>query len=171
VDAATLLLSRARAGGDPRADPPARYCAADVAGERRPGTPGLCGDERRLQTGELLLVIQEFCDPEIVFNNEAIVSGYPERGEWQGHEGLLRFGAGQTEAFQQMWLEPEEFIDGGDKVVIPLRLGGKARHSGIEIVFFVVHVVTFRDEKAVRIDLYAERTEALEAVGLGGDRT
>ena len=118
------------------------------------------------QTGDLLPVIQEFCDPQIVFNNEAIVSGYPERGEWRGHEGLLQFGAGQTEAFRQMWLKPEEFIDAGDRVVIPLSLGGQARHSGIDVSFSVVHVVTFRDQKAVRIDLYAERATALEALGL-----
>ena len=117
-------------------------------------------------TGDLLPVIEEFCDAEIVFNNEAIVSGYPEKGEWHGHEGLLQFGAGQTEAFQQMWIEPQEFVDAGDSVVIPLRLGGKARHTGIEIGFSVVHAVTFRDGKAVRIDVYAERTEALKAVGL-----
>jgi ketosteroid isomerase-like protein len=118
------------------------------------------------KTGDLLPVIEDFCDPEIVFSNEAVVSGYPEKGEWHGHEGLLQFGVGQTEAFQQMWIEPEEFIDAGDSVVIPLRLGGKARHTGIEIGFSVVHVVTFRDGKAVRIDLYAETTEALAAVGL-----
>jgi ketosteroid isomerase-like protein len=118
------------------------------------------------KTGDLLPVVEEFCDPEIVFNNEAILTGYPERGEWRGHEGLLQFGAGQTEAFQQMWLKPEEFIDAGDKVVVPLQLGGKARHTGIEVEFSVVHVVTLRDEKAVRIDVYAEMSEALEAVGL-----
>jgi ketosteroid isomerase-like protein len=122
------------------------------------------------ETGDLLPVIEEFCDPEIVFNNEAIVSGYPEKGEWHGHPGLLQFGVGQTEAFKQMWLEPEEFIDAGDRVVIPLRLGGKARHTGIEIDFSVVHVVTLRDGKAVRIDVYAQRPEALEAVGLREQR-
>jgi ketosteroid isomerase-like protein len=65
-----------------------------------------------------------------------------------------------------MWLKPEEFIDAGDRMVVPLQLGGKARHTGIEVEFSVVHVVTLRDEKAVRIDVYAEMSEALEAVGL-----
>jgi uncharacterized protein len=118
------------------------------------------------KTGSLLPVVEEFCDPEIVFNNQAVLTGYPERGEWRGHDGLVQFGAGQTEAFQQMWLKPEEFIEAGDKVVIRLQLGGTARHSGIEVEFSVVHVVTLREGKAVRIDVYDRMSDALEAVGL-----
>ncbi len=47
-----------------------------------------------------------------------------------------------------------------------LRLIGKGRHSGIEVEMCVIDVLTFRDAKVTRHRLYADRAEALEAVGL-----
>ena len=95
-------------------------------------------------------------------------SPFPEAGgrEWRGREGFLRFAAGQTEGFDAMSLEPEEFIDAGDKVVVPLRFGGRARYTGLEVKFAVIHVVTMRDGKMARLDIYLGRAEALEAAGL-----
>jgi ketosteroid isomerase-like protein len=65
-----------------------------------------------------------------------------------------------------MWLEPLEYIDVGDRVVIPYRLGGVARHTGIEVEFTFAHVITIRDGKAVRVQTYETKAQALEAVGL-----
>ena len=69
------------------------------------------------------------------------------------------------EAFREMWIEPEEFIDAGDKLVVPVRFGGQARHTGIELEFTFVHVWTMRDGKSIRMDVFETRREALEAVG------
>jgi ketosteroid isomerase-like protein len=93
---------------------------------------------------------------------------FPEGGttEWRGREGFIRFVAQQAEAFESMWIEPEEFIDAGNKVVVPLQFGGRARSTGIEVKFALVHVVTIHDRKAARIDIYVTKTEALEAAGL-----
>jgi ketosteroid isomerase-like protein len=86
--------------------------------------------------------------------------------EMRGHEGLLRFVAIQMEAFTRMWIEPADFTEAGDKVVVPVRFGGRARHTGIEVEFSVVHVGTLRDGKIARIDMYPSKAEALEAAGL-----
>jgi len=119
------------------------------------------------KTGNLLPVAEEFCDPEIIFNNEALTTGYPEIGEWHGYEGMLQFAVGQAEAFEQMWIKPAEFIDAGDeKVLVALRLGGKARHTGIEVELSVLYVVTLRDGKVLCIGVFSERERALEAAGL-----
>ena len=67
-----------------------------------------------------------------------------------------------------MSLEPKEFIDAGDMVVVPLQFGGRARYTGIEVKFAVVHVVTIRDGKVARLDIHLNRAEALEAAGLRG---
>ena len=115
------------------------------------------------QTGEFLSAVQEFCDPEIVLRPSGIL---PESSEMRGHEGLLRFAGLQTEAFEEFWVEPQEFIDAGDRVVVPVRFGGLAQHTGLEVVFDVVHVCTARDGKWTRIDMYVSKAEALEAVGL-----
>jgi ketosteroid isomerase-like protein len=65
-----------------------------------------------------------------------------------------------------MWLEPLEFIDAGDRLVVPYRFGGKARHTGIEVEFSFVHVFTQRRGKAVRVDVYETKEQAFEDVGL-----
>jgi ketosteroid isomerase-like protein len=70
------------------------------------------------------------------------------------------------EAFEQFWVEPQEIIDAGDKVIVPVRFGGRARHTGLEVRFEVVHVCTARDGKWTRIDMYVSKADALEAVGL-----
>ena len=114
-------------------------------------------------TGEFLPVIEEFFDPEIVFKPAGIL---PETGEVQGHDGLLAFTQRQAEAFDQLSIEPEEIIDAGDQVIVPLRLAGRARFTGIPIEFVLVHLATFHDGRAVRVDVYADKAEALKAAGL-----
>jgi ketosteroid isomerase-like protein len=117
--------------------------------------------------GEFMPTAQEALDPDFVLTPPED-SPFPEAGtrEWRGREGFLRFVAGQAEGFDAMSLEPEEFIDAGDRVVVPLQFGGQARYTGIEVKFAVVHVVTIRDGKAARLDIYMTRDEALEAAGL-----
>ena len=80
---------------------------------------------------------------------------------------MLGFTRRQAEAFDRLSMEPEEIIEAGDRVVVPLRLGGRARFTGIPIEFSLVHVATFRNGKALRVDVYADKAEALKAVGLG----
>ena len=115
------------------------------------------------KTGEFLPAIQEFCDPEIVLKPSGIL---PESREMHGHEGMLQFLAIQAEAFEAFSVEPHEFIDAGDRVVVPVRFGGRAVHTGLDVHFDVVHVCSARNGKWKRIDMYVGRNEALEAVGL-----
>ena len=70
------------------------------------------------------------------------------------------------QAFEQRWIEPEEFIDSGDVLVVPVRFGGRARHTGIEVEFSYVHVITIQNGRTVRVDVYESKAQALEAVGL-----
>ena len=71
------------------------------------------------------------------------------KGEWDDYE-----------------LIPEELADMGDRVVATVRLRGRGRASGIEIDARFYDVYTLRDRKIVRMDQFAEQSEALEAVGL-----
>jgi ketosteroid isomerase-like protein len=59
----------------------------------------------------------------------------------------------------------DDFIDGGDHVVIPFtnRVVGR---DGIELQYRSTWVWTFREGAVVRACLYQERKEALEAAGL-----
>jgi hypothetical protein len=70
------------------------------------------------------------------------------------------------EAFERMWIEPLEFIDAGNMLVVPIRLGGTARHTGIDMEFELFHVFEFRDGQVVRLEPLLDRGEALTAAGL-----
>jgi ketosteroid isomerase-like protein len=114
-------------------------------------------------TGDCLRPIEEVCHPDVVLRASGM---FPESGEYHGYAGLREFTANQAEAFEQMSVQAAEFVDAGDQVVVPIRFGGKARHTGIETTFSVVHVWTIRNGKVSRLDMYRNREDALKAVGL-----
>jgi ketosteroid isomerase-like protein len=70
------------------------------------------------------------------------------------------------EVMEEPQIEAEEIIDAGERVVIAVRLSGRGRASGIDLEASWFHVLTARDNKAVRIEWYASRGDALEAAGL-----
>lgn len=65
-------------------------------------------------------------------------------------------------------MAPEEFIDAGaDQVLVFSREGGRGRGSGAEVESHpTAHLWTIRDGRAVRMQSYWERADALEAAGL-----
>jgi ketosteroid isomerase-like protein len=69
------------------------------------------------------------------------------------------------ETWESARLEPHEFIEAGDLVVVPWAMHGRGR-DGIELVARFTFVFTIRNGAIERITLYQEREEALEAVGL-----
>jgi ketosteroid isomerase-like protein len=85
----------------------------------------------------------------------------------KGPDEIIRFWEGIDETFDEFRLAPQEFLDGGDRVATRLRHRGRGKESGIEIDEELYHqVATFRDGKMVRLEYFAEWSEALEAAGL-----
>jgi ketosteroid isomerase-like protein len=115
------------------------------------------------KTGDYLQPMEEICQPDVVLRTSGM---FPESGDYRGYEGLREFTRNQAEAFDEMWIHPDEFLDADDQVVVPVSFGGTARHTGIEATFSIVHVWTIRDGKVCRLDMYRSREEALDAVGL-----
>ena len=54
----------------------------------------------------------------------------------------------------------------GDCVLATVRLRGRGRGSGIEVDARFFDLYTLRDGKIIRMDQFAEESEALAAVGL-----
>jgi uncharacterized protein len=69
------------------------------------------------------------------------------------------------ETFESVRVEPDEFIEAGDDVVVP-QTGHIRGRDGVEAIARVCLVWTCRDGAIVRICLYQQKREALEAVGL-----
>ncbi|MFN8159857.1 MAG: nuclear transport factor 2 family protein [Solirubrobacterales bacterium] len=72
------------------------------------------------------------------------------------------------EIYEDFRVEPEEFIEAGDRVVVPAHNRGTARGSGLELDQVFVFVWTVRDGKLAELRVYGDRSAALEAAGLPG---
>ena len=87
-------------------------------------------------------------------------------GTRHGPEGFLRSTQEALEAFEDFHVEPENFIDAGDVVVVPVRITGRGRGSGMEMEMRLAHLWVLRsDSKVVRSEIYETTKEALEAAG------
>ena len=82
----------------------------------------------------------------------------------RGPEQVKRFWEEIDEHFVDLQLEPQEWVDAGDRVATRLRHSGRGRESGLEIDAELYHqVATFRDGTMVRIEYFGSWDEALEA--------
>jgi len=90
----------------------------------------------------------------------------PERQSFRGHEGIRRVAALLEEAFSEVRIEPEQFVDAGDHVVVVGRLCVTGVGSGAVTESHRAWVLTLRDGKIIRQLTFNDKTEALEAVGL-----
>jgi ketosteroid isomerase-like protein len=67
--------------------------------------------------------------------------------------------------FESVQFEPQDFIDTGDYLVVPLTIHFEGR-DGIKLKAHTTNLWLLRDGAVERIVLYQELHEALEAVGL-----
>ena len=87
----------------------------------------------------------------------------------RGPEEIKRFWRNLDELFDELRLDPQEFVDGGDRVATRLRYFGRGKGSGAELEAEMYHqVTTFRDGTMVRIEYVTSWEQALEAAGLKG---
>jgi ketosteroid isomerase-like protein len=89
-------------------------------------------------------------------------------GPWHGVFGLdqaRRIVGEFRETWESARMEPHEFIEAGDLLVVPVTQHLKGR-GGIEVVVRGTWVWTIRNGAFERVTMYQERQDALEAVGL-----
>jgi ketosteroid isomerase-like protein len=89
-----------------------------------------------------------------------------DAGEYRGHEGFGRWLEDWAAAWSEYTMEPEEFLDAGDRVVAFILQKTTGQGSGIALERHDAMVVEARDAKIVRLDYYNNRAQALKAVGL-----
>jgi ketosteroid isomerase-like protein len=85
---------------------------------------------------------------------------------YRGHGGFEQWIEDMREAWEDFRLEPVEFIDGGDRVVVDVLSRARGRTSGVEVERKTTQVWTFRQDRVVRFETFTERARALEAAGL-----
>ena len=91
-----------------------------------------------------------------------------DAGEYRGHLGFARWLENWDAAWSAFTIEPEEFLDAGERVLLVLRMKATGRGSGVALERQDAMVWQVRDGKATRLDYYNDRGQALKAVGLEG---
>ena len=103
-------------------------------------------------------------DPEV----EAVPPrDWPESDPIRGREAVWDVYVENIEAFREGTLENTELIEvGHDKVVAHVQGEMQGKTSGASVASDFWTVGTYRDGQALRLEWFAEREQALEAVGL-----
>jgi ketosteroid isomerase-like protein len=104
-------------------------------------------------------------DPDLVVDWSR--SNGLEAGIYRGEAATRRFWNTFFEAFERVVVEPLEFIEHGESVVVPHHFRAWGR-GGVEVDAHSTVVFTARDGRIVEMRLYRQRAEALEAAGLAG---
>lgn len=113
----------------------------------------------RFLAGELLL---DTLDEDVEIHDHDI----PESGDYRGHEGFLQWLTDWDQAWADWSLELEEVHDAGDRVVAVVGMSATGRASGARINRQDALLYEMRDGKAVRVDYFNNREQALGAAGL-----
>ena len=88
-------------------------------------------------------------------------------GVWRGLEDFAAGVRDYIEAFRDLRIEGEKFVDlGGDRILVYRRDRGSGRDGGLPFDRELADVVTVREGRIVKWQSYWDRAEGLEAVGL-----
>jgi len=91
----------------------------------------------------------------------------PDGGTLRGRDAVREFFKTWHEAFDQIRVEVEELIDAGDQVVAVTCVRGRGGGSTAEVVSPIVPWVwTIRNGQVIRMEMFANKEEALETLGL-----
>lgn len=110
--------------------------------------------------GDITGVMEHYHDDAAFHFNGPAVS--PLAGNFEGKQGILHFFQLIGENIDLFLFEPQEFIDGGDKVVIIGREGARSKKSGKSYEGPFVHVADIEDGKIRRLRLYPDTAGALK---------
>jgi ketosteroid isomerase-like protein len=87
-------------------------------------------------------------------------------GVYRGPETARRFFEDLFEPFEEIVVEPEEFFERGDQIVVFLLARFRPTGSSALVENRIGHLWTMREGKFARLAIYPRREEALEAAGL-----
>lgn len=103
----------------------------------------------------------ELFDPDI----DWVLPPHQAADSCRGPRAVIRFWENLDELFDELRLEPQEYVDGGDVVATRLHYYARGKGSGIEIDSEMYHqVTTFRDGTIVRMEYVTSWPAALEAL-------
>ncbi len=124
----------------------------------------LLTDRGAWRRGEYDHVFLEHCSADYELIPPPI---YPDAAtSYRGLEGVHRWQRLMDEIWVDWDFDAERFFDAGDQVAVFVRTSGIARQSGAPVEISVAHVSTLHEGRVTRTEVFLDRQEALEALGL-----
>jgi ketosteroid isomerase-like protein len=105
-----------------------------------------------------------FLDREIEF--VPIPDALPDAEHFHGHDGVRAWFEKIAEVFVILGWEPREYIDAGDRLVVEVTIKGRFKATDIPGDLVYYQAWTIRNGRAVHLESYLDRSQALAAVGL-----
>ena len=90
----------------------------------------------------------------------------PDSRSFRGPEAFARYVRAWLDVFDEYEIEPREFIDAGEYVVVVGHIRGRAQVTGIEVSDEEAWLLRFRDGKAIEYRECRTKQKALKAAGL-----
>lgn len=103
--------------------------------------------------------ILRFLDPDIEWHMSSAFTNAPRT--YRGHEGVREVFRFFQERIDELGAEPHEFIEAGDRVIVPVRMFGRLRETGEPVAYELVQVWTGRDGRAVELVTYPDTEAAI----------
>jgi ketosteroid isomerase-like protein len=107
--------------------------------------------------------LSQFARPDMVVDLSANVLN---PGVHRGYDGFRRFVEEVGEAWAEFRVEPQEFLEAGDQVVVLARARATGRGSGLQVDSDVAIVFTVRDGRLASLRVEPDREAARRSVGL-----
>jgi ketosteroid isomerase-like protein len=101
-------------------------------------------------------------DPDFVYRTR---EEFPGGGSY-GLEGALDRVSALFELFDEIRLEPQEFVEAGERTMVVVRQIARGRASGVVVDAPIAHVWWIHDGRLKELRVYSRRSQALEAMGL-----
>jgi ketosteroid isomerase-like protein len=90
---------------------------------------------------------------------------------YRGRAGFRKYVSTWSDVFADLRVQPVELIDLGDRVVLLAELPGRGQSSGVPFTGQIATVSVLREGRAVRVEVFLDHGQALEAVGLPPPRS
>jgi uncharacterized protein len=106
--------------------------------------------------------VLEGADPDLEFDASERL---PDEGVKRGRDAYRRFLERTFETWARFRVQVDELLDAGDAVVAVVRIVGVGRASQAAVEERSAHVLWLREGRPYRFKVFADRDEALRAVG------
>jgi uncharacterized protein len=105
----------------------------------------------------------ELLDEDFEFREPA---AFPGALVYKGRDGFVKALRNAMSVFDEVDVVVEKVLEAGSQVVVFVHISGVGKESGAPVEMRVAHVWTMYNCKAIRMQVYLDRGEALAAVGL-----